>query len=291
MTTLVDGRKLADQIREELRIRIAELPESRRPGLATVLVGSDPASHVYVRNKRRACKQVGIRSVHRELPETISESELLAEVDRLNADPGVHGILVQLPLPADIDPGRIAERIAPAKDVDGLHPRSAGALLAGRPSLVPCTPRGCIEILDRHGVKIEGARAVVVGRSDIVGKPIGLLLLHRSATVTFCHSRTRDLPEVVAEAEILVVAMGRPRAIRGEWIRAGAAVLDVGVNRLPEGLVGDVDFDSALGRAGLLTPVPGGVGPLTIVMLLSNTLAAFCAQAGGAQVGGTQAGA
>jgi methylenetetrahydrofolate dehydrogenase (NADP+)/methenyltetrahydrofolate cyclohydrolase len=278
VTTVVDGRKLADQIRGEIRARVAALPEGTRPGLATIQVGSDPASTVYVRNKHRACRQLGLHSVQLDLPEGISQAELFTHIDRLNTDPGIHGILVQLPLPKQIDPAAVAERVRPEKDVDGLHPRNRGALLAGSPTLTPCTPRGCIEILERHGVKIEGARAVVVGRSEIVGKPIALLLLNRHATVTLCHSRTRNLPEVVAEAEILVVAIGRPRAVRGEWIRPGAAVLDVGVNRLDDGLVGDVDFDGALGRAGLLTPVPGGVGPLTIAMLLSNTLQAFESQ-------------
>ena len=275
MTTVVDGRKLADQIRGEIRARVASLPEAARPGLATIQVGSDPASTVYVRNKHRACRQMGMRSLQLELAETTSQAELCVEIDRLNADPGIHGILVQLPLPRQIDPAAVAERVRPDKDVDGLHPRNAGALLAGSPTLTPCTPRGCIEILERYGVPIEGARAVVIGRSDIVGKPIALLLLHRHATVTVCHSRTRNLPELVREADILVAAMGRPAAVRGEWIRPGAAVLDVGVNRLEDGLVGDVDFHGALGRAGLLTPVPGGVGPLTIAMLLSNTLLAF----------------
>jgi methylenetetrahydrofolate dehydrogenase (NADP+) / methenyltetrahydrofolate cyclohydrolase len=275
VTTVVDGRKLADQIRGEIRARIASLPEATRPGLATIQVGSDPASTVYVRSKHRACRQLGMRSLQVELPESVSQEALFAEIDRLNADPSVHGILVQLPLPKQIDPAAVAERVRPEKDVDGLHPRNAGALLAGKPGLTPCTPRGCIEILERHGVPIEGARAVVIGRSDIVGKPVALLLLHRHATVTLCHSRTRNLPEIVREADILVAAIGRPAAVRGEWIRPGAAVIDVGVNRMEDGLVGDVDFAGALGRAGLLTPVPGGVGPLTIAMLLSNTLQAF----------------
>jgi methylenetetrahydrofolate dehydrogenase (NADP+)/methenyltetrahydrofolate cyclohydrolase len=275
MTTVVDGRKLADKIRDEIRAKIASLPEGTRPGLATIQVGSDPASTVYVRNKHRACRQLGLHSLRIELPENVSEAEVFAEIDRLNADPSVHGILVQLPLPRQISPAGVAERVRPEKDVDGLHPRNRGALLAGTATLTPCTPRGCIEILERHGVPLEGARAVVIGRSEIVGKPIALLLLNRHATVTICHSRTRNLPEVVREADILVAAMGRPGAVRGEWIRPGAAVIDVGVNRMQDGLVGDVDFQGALGRAGLLTPVPGGVGPLTIAMLLSNTLQAF----------------
>jgi methylenetetrahydrofolate dehydrogenase (NADP+)/methenyltetrahydrofolate cyclohydrolase len=279
MTTIVvDGRKLADQIRGEIRARVAALPEGQRPGLATIQVGTDPASIVYVRNKHRACRQLGLHSVQLDLPETTSQAALFAEIDRLNADPSVHGILVQLPLPKQIEPAAVAERVRPEKDVDGLHPRNRGSLLAGTATLTPCTPRGCIEILERHGVPIAGARAVVIGRSDIVGKPIALLLLNRHATVTICHSRTRNLPDIVREAEILVVAIGKPGAVPGDWIRPGAAVIDVGVNRMEDGIVGDVDFKGALGRAGLLTPVPGGVGPLTIAMLLSNTLQAFQAQ-------------
>jgi len=273
VTTIVDGRKLAGEIRAEIRTRIETLDGA--PGLATVLVGEDPASHVYVRNKHRACQEVGIHSVRADLPDSTSEAELLAHIERLNADPAVHGILVQLPLPAGIDAGRVARAIDPAKDVDGLHPENAGNLVANRAGLFPCTPLGCIEILDRHGIRIEGASAVVIGRSDIVGKPVGLMLLHRHATVTICHSRTRDLAERVRDADIVVAAIGRARFVKGDWIKPGAAVLDVGINRTDAGLVGDVDFDAARDRAGLITPVPGGVGPLTIALLLANTLRAF----------------
>jgi methylenetetrahydrofolate dehydrogenase (NADP+)/methenyltetrahydrofolate cyclohydrolase len=217
-----------------------------------------------------------MHSVQVDLPDDVSESALLAEVERLNADPDIHGILVQLPLPEGIDPARVASAVDPAKDVDGLHPRNVGLLVAGRPSLVPCTPLGCLEILDRYEVPIEGRHAVVIGRSEIVGKPVSLLLLHRHATVTICHSRTRDLPDVVRSGDIVVAAVGRSRMVQGDWIGEGAAVIDVGVNRGEDGkLRGDVDFDGANGRAGLLTPVPGGVGLLTIAMLLRNTVDAF----------------
>ncbi|MFQ5698856.1 MAG: bifunctional methylenetetrahydrofolate dehydrogenase/methenyltetrahydrofolate cyclohydrolase FolD [Myxococcota bacterium] len=275
MTRIVDGKGLARTLRSEVRERVAKLSEGP-PGLATIRVGDDPASEVYVRNKHRACERAGIHSERVELPDDVSLDGLLSEVERLNRSPAIHGILVQLPLPASIDPARVAAAIDPAKDVDGLHPWNVGRLVANRPGLVPCTPLGCLEILDRHDVEIRGRRAVILGRSEIVGKPLALLLLHRHATVTICHSRTRDLPEIVREAEILVAAVGVPKMVKGDWIRAGAAVLDVGVNRGPDGkLVGDVDFDAAQDRAGLLTPVPGGVGLLTIAMLLRNTVDAF----------------
>jgi methylenetetrahydrofolate dehydrogenase (NADP+)/methenyltetrahydrofolate cyclohydrolase len=281
MTLVVDGKGLAKTLRAEVRERVLKL-DGGPPGLAAVLVGDDPASKIYVRNKRRACERAGIRSFDVDLPDTVSEDDLIAEVERLNADPEVSGILVQLPLPDHIDSNRIALTVAPEKDVDGLHPTNVGLLVAGRHSMVPGTPLGCMEILDRHGIEIEGKHAVVIGRSEIVGKPIALLLLHRHATVTLCHSRTRDLPDVVRSADILVAAVGRPRMIQGDWIREGAAVIDVGVNRLEDGtLAGDVDFDAANGRAGLLTPVPGGVGPLTIAMVLRNTVDAFERQRAG----------
>ena len=277
MTTLVDGRKLAKQIRDEIRKQVSELTGAP-PGLAAVLVGTDPASTIYVRNKHKACREAGMRSFQIELPEQTPESELVAEVARLNADPAVHAILVQLPLPAHIDTRRVLEQIAPEKDVDGLHPYNMGQLVAGRPGLVPCTPRGCLEILDRHQVPIAGAHAVVLGRSDIVGKPVSLLLLHRHATVTLCHSRTRDLPDIVRQADILIAAVGRPSFVQAGWVREGCHVLDVGVNRVDGRVVGDVDFAGLDGKAGLLTPVPGGVGQLTIAMVLANTLQARLAQ-------------
>jgi len=270
--TVVNGREIAEAIREEVRLATEKL-EGPPPTLATIQVGADPASSVYVRNKHRACRQVGIRSHQIDLPETISQTALLDEISRLNGSTEVHGILVQLPLPDSIDPGLVADQILPEKDVDGLHPKNVGALVANRPGLVPCTPRGCIEVLRRHDVRMEGARAVVIGRSEIVGKPMALLLLHQNATVTMCHSRTRELPEIVREADIVVAAIGRPRFIQGDWIKPGAAVLDVGVNRLDDGsLVGDVDFEPACERAGLITPVPGGIGRLTVAMLMANTL-------------------
>jgi methylenetetrahydrofolate dehydrogenase (NADP+)/methenyltetrahydrofolate cyclohydrolase len=275
MTRIVDGKGLAQTLRAEVRERVLKL-ERGVPGLATVLVGEDPASQVYVRNKHRACAKAGIHSVQVDLPADVSEADVLAEVERLNADPEIHGLLVQLPLPDRIDPARVASAVDPEKDVDGLHPRNVGLLVAGRPTLVPCTPLGCLEILDRYDVPIEGRRAVVIGRSDIVGKPVALLLMHRHATVTICHSRTRDLPGVVRSADIVIAAVGRSRMVQGDWIREGAAVIDVGVNRGADGkLAGDVDFEAVDGRAGLLTPVPGGVGLLTIAMLLRNTVDAF----------------
>jgi methylenetetrahydrofolate dehydrogenase (NADP+)/methenyltetrahydrofolate cyclohydrolase len=274
MSTVVDGKKLAAEVRAEVAEAVKQLGGAA-PCLATVLVGEDPASQVHVRNKHRACRKAGMNSVKIELDASIGEAELLDHVERLNADPKVNGILVQLPLPEGIDENRVALAIDPDKDVDGLHPTNAGRLLANEPGPRPGTPLGILAILDRYKVELEGARAVVIGRSEIVGKPIALLLLHRNATVTMCHSRTRDLPALCREADVLVVAIGRPRFVRGDWIKPGAAVIDVGVNRLDEGLVGDVDFDSAAQVAGLITPVPGGVGPLTIAMVLKNTLRAY----------------
>ena len=279
MTQIVDGKKLAEELRVEVRARAAGLAGGP-PCLAAVLVGEDPASRIYLRNKRRACANTGLRSIQIDLPADTTEARLLEEVDRLNADTGVHGILVQLPLPEGIDAYRVIEAIDPQKDVDGLTPTNVGRLVAQRPGLYPNTPLGVLEILDRYGVPIEGSSAVVVGRSEIVGKPTALLLLHRHATVTICHSRTRDLPDRVAAADILVAAVGRPRMIRGEWIKPGAAVIDVGINRVDGKLVGDVDFEGARGRAGVLTPVPGGVGLLTVAMVLRNTVRAFELQHG-----------
>jgi methylenetetrahydrofolate dehydrogenase (NADP+) / methenyltetrahydrofolate cyclohydrolase len=277
VTTIASGKPLAEAIHADVRKRVAELTGGP-PCLCVVLVGDDPASQSYVRGKDKAARACGIESRQIRLPATTTEAELLTLVDQLNRDPGVHGLLVQLPLPDAIDPARIALGIDPAKDVDGLHPLNAGRLVANEPAPVPCTPMGCIYVLDHHGVKIEGANAVVIGRSEIVGKPVALLLLHRNATVTICHSRTVNLPEIVGRADILVAAIGKPRFIQGGWIKPGAAVIDVGVNRVDGKLIGDVDFDAANGRAGLLTPVPGGVGLLTVAMLLRNTVQAFEAQ-------------
>ena len=274
MSTVVDGRGLAAEIRAE----VAEQVRKRRgdpPCLATVLVGEDPGSQVYVRNKHKDCAVVGFDSRQVELPESASQDEILACVRELNQDSKVHGFLVQLPLPAGVDASVVAEALDPEKDVDGLHPINAGRLLRNDPGPRPCTPLGCLEILDRHGIAIEGANAVVIGRSEIVGKPVSLLLLHRHATVTICHSRTRDLPARAREADILVVAVGRPELVRGDWIKPGAAVIDVGMNRVDGKLVGDVCFAEASQVAGLITPVPGGVGPLTRAMLLVNTLRAY----------------
>jgi methylenetetrahydrofolate dehydrogenase (NADP+) / methenyltetrahydrofolate cyclohydrolase len=260
-----------------VRVRVAAIADQVRPGLATVLVGDDAASAVYVRMKHKACEAAGLLSVGIEMPGTTTQAELLAQVDELNARDDIHGILVQLPLPDGLDENEVIERLKPEKDVDGLHPISQGKLLAGTPGPRPCTPAGVIRLLDEVGVDPKGKRAVVVGRSLLVGKPIALLLLERHATVTMCHSRTADLAREVGEADILVAAIGKPRAIPGEWIKPGATVIDVGVNRTDDGLVGDVDYESAVKRAAHITPVPGGVGPMTIAMLLSNTVDAAIA--------------
>ncbi|HKC49648.1 MAG TPA: bifunctional 5,10-methylenetetrahydrofolate dehydrogenase/5,10-methenyltetrahydrofolate cyclohydrolase [Myxococcota bacterium] len=278
MTEVVSGKKLSEEILSDVRKRVSEY-STGVPCLCVVLVGEDPASQVYVRIKDKAARECGIESRQLRLPATTSEAELLRVVDGLNRDPSVHGILVQLPLPNGIDAARVSLALDPAKDVDGLHPISAGRLLANKSGFAPCTPLGCIYILDHHRVPIEGANAVVIGRSEIVGKPVSLLLLHRNATVTICHSRTRDLPEIARRADILVAALGKPKFVQGDWIKPGAAVIDVGVNRVDGKLIGDVDFAAANGRAGVLTPVPGGVGLLTVAMLLRNTLQAFEAQA------------
>ncbi len=277
MSQILDGRAVAQEVRARVAAGVAALKAERgvTPGLAAILVGDDSASAVYVRNKDRACREAGLASATHRLAADTSEAALLDLIGRLNEDPAVHGILVQLPLPPQIREARVLEAVAPEKDVDGFHPENVGLLTIGRPRVAPATPRGVLALLDAAGVDPAGRRAVVVGRSNIVGKPTALLLLHRHATVTICHSRTVDLPGVVGEADILVAALGRPQAIRGEWIKQGAAVIDVGTNRLPDGrLVGDVDFDGALARAAVVTPVPGGVGPMTIAMLLDNTLAA-----------------
>jgi methylenetetrahydrofolate dehydrogenase (NADP+)/methenyltetrahydrofolate cyclohydrolase len=282
VATVVDGKKLSAELRAEVRERVAKL-QGDPPCLAAVLVGDDPASQIYVRNKGRACAEVGMDSRTIQLPAETSEAQLLAQVDELNADPAVSGVLVQLPLPDPIDPARIAAAVSPWKDVDGLHPQNAGRLLANQPGLRPCTPLGCLEILDRYGVAIEGSHAVVIGRSEIVGKPVALLLLHRHATVTICHSRTRNLPDLVGQADILVAAIGQREFVRGGWIKPGAAVIDVGTNRIgKKKLVGDVDFAGACERAALVTPVPGGVGLLTVTMVLRNTLSAYELQAAAA---------
>jgi methylenetetrahydrofolate dehydrogenase (NADP+)/methenyltetrahydrofolate cyclohydrolase len=284
--TLIDGKAIAQQVRTEVRDAVAAwlADGGRRPGLATVLVGDDPASAVYVGGKQRACAEVGIEGFAHELPAATAEDEVIALLHELNADDRVSGILLQLPTPDHIDGVHLTTLIDPGKDVDGLTPVSAGLLAKGLPGLRPCTPAGVIELLRRHDVIMEGAEAVVVGRSDLVGKPVAALLLAENATVTTCHSRTRDLPGVCRRADILIAAVGRPAMIKGDWIKPGATVIDVGINRTESGLVGDVDFAAAAEVAGLITPVPGGVGPMTIAMLLRNTLTAAQAQAARAAV-------
>jgi len=272
--TLIDGKAIAKKVRSELATKVAVLLAEHRvqPRLATILVGENPASESYVRAKHKACKAVGIASEDHRLAATVPEKTLLQLLDRLVADPEIHGILLQLPLPGHMNAVALIDRIPPHKDVDGFHPQNVGALVLGRPGLRSCTPLGVMRMLAEIGTPLTGTRALVVGRSAIVGKPMAALLLAQNATVTMAHSHTLDLKERVAEAELLVVAMGKPMAIRGEWIREGATVIDVGINRLADGsLVGDVDFEAARSRAAAITPVPFGVGPMTISMLLSNT--------------------
>jgi methylenetetrahydrofolate dehydrogenase (NADP+)/methenyltetrahydrofolate cyclohydrolase len=278
---LIDGKAVAQQVREEVRAEIETwcAGGGRRPGLATVLVGEDAASAVYVAGKQRACAEVGIEGFAHNLPADSSQEAVQELLRELNADDRVSGILLQLPTPAHIDGSYLTTLIDPAKDVDGLTPVSAGLLAKGLPGLRPCTPAGVIELLRRYEVALEGAEAVIVGRSDLVGKPVGALLLAENATVTTCHSRTRELDQVCARADILIAAVGRPEMVKGTWVKPGATVIDVGINRTEAGLVGDVEFASAAGVAGLITPVPGGVGPMTIAMLLRNTVEAAQAQA------------
>jgi methylenetetrahydrofolate dehydrogenase (NADP+)/methenyltetrahydrofolate cyclohydrolase len=274
---IIDGKAIAATVTEDVARRVAARLAAGRdaPGLAVVLVGEHAASQVYVRNKRRTTGAVGMRAHDHDLPASTTQDELLALIDRLNADPSVQGILVQLPLPPHIDGDRVSERIDPRKDVDGFHPYNVGRLVLKRPLLRPCTPYGCMRLLESTGESLVGSNAVVIGQSNIVGRPMALELLMARCTVTVCHSATRDLPGVVAGADIVVAAMGRPRFVQGAWIKPGAMVVDVGINRGADGkLCGDVDFESARGRAGWITPVPGGVGPMTIAMLLANTLRA-----------------
>ncbi len=275
--SLIDGKAIGAAVRAKIKERAGEFIARTgiRPCLAAVLVGEDPASRVYVRNKGKACLEAGMLSRQVDLPATTTEKDLLELVAQLNADAAVHGILVQLPLPSHIDESKVIEAIAPGKDVDGFHPVNAGRLLIGQPGFVACTPLGILEMLDYEKVELKGKHAVVVGRSNIVGKPVAILLLSRHATVTICHSRTRDLPAVVRSGDVVVAAVGKAEMVRGSWIKPGAVVIDVGINRLPDGkLVGDVAFEEARAVAGKITPVPGGVGPMTITMLLHNTLAA-----------------
>jgi methylenetetrahydrofolate dehydrogenase (NADP+)/methenyltetrahydrofolate cyclohydrolase len=283
-TRILSGKDIAEQIRSELKNEIERLKAEHNivPGLATVLVGDDPASQVYVRNKTKACEKIGINSYQYNLPKDTNQDELLGLIEQLNSDEKVNGILVQLPLPGHIDSSEVLDAISPQKDVDGFHPLNVGLFMTEKNFsdmikkglFLPCTPHGCIEILMRSGIEIAGKRAVVVGRSNIVGKPVSLLLLSCNATVTVCHSRTKNLADVTKEADILIAAIGKPKFITADMIKDGAVVIDVGVNRTDEGLVGDVDFEEASKKASAITPVPGGVGPMTITMLLVNTVKA-----------------
>ena len=274
---ILDGKALAAKVTDEVRAGVAARVAAggRAPGLAVVLVGQNAASQVYVRNKRRTTEAVGMRSFAFDPPADFAQADLLALIDRLNDDPAVDGILVQLPLPAQIDPARVIERIDPAKDVDGFHPYNVGRLVLKMPTLRPCTPYGCMRLLAETGESLVGRHAVVIGQSNIVGRPMALELLMARCTVTICHSATRDLPGLVRQADIVVAAVGKPRMVQGDWIKPGAIVIDVGMNRLDDGsLAGDVDFAAARERASWITPVPGGVGPMTVATLLGNTLRA-----------------
>ncbi len=273
---IIDGKAIAQEVRAEWKAR-ADALKARgvTPGLAVIIVGVDPASRVYVANKVKACAELGLHSEHIELSADTPEATLLARISALNADPKIHGILVQLPVPKHIDSAKVLEAISPDKDVDGFHQMNVGALVTGNTRFPPCTPYGAMKLLEKSGVSIEGRHAVVVGRSNIVGKPMALMLLQQNATVTICTSKTVDLAKYTRDADILVVATGKPKMITGNMIKPGAAVIDVGINRLPDGkLCGDVDFESAKEVAGWITPVPGGVGPMTITMLVANTVQA-----------------
>ena len=283
---LIDGKAVAAALRAKLEEEVSEFVarHGRPPGLATVLVGEDPASAVYVGSKQRQCEEIGMRSFGVTLAADASEEEVLGKLQRLNADEAVSGIIVQLPLPDHLDGVKLTGLVDVRKDVDGLTTQSAGLLALGRPGLRPCTPSGVMLLLESEGVSLEGAECVVIGRSNLFGKPMAQLLLAANATVTTCHSRTRDLGEVCARADVLIAAVGRPRMVEGDWVKEGAVVIDVGVNRLESGLVGDVDFEAASERAAAITPVPGGVGPMTIACLLRNTLIAATAAAEGAEL-------
>jgi len=277
MHTLIDGKEIARLVRAEVKARVKEYAEKhgKAPALCVILAGDNPASKVYVASKEKACGWVGIRSIAKRFPATITEDELIGEIRKLNADPDINGILVQLPLPKGINEENVLRAVAPEKDVDGFHPMNAGELMRAGAMLEPCTPAGCIELLKRANVALSGANAVVIGRSNIVGKPIAMMLLRENCTVTICHSKTKNLKDILKNADIVVSAMGRPKAVTGDMLKEGAAVIDVGINRLDDGsIVGDVDFESAIKVCGPITPVPGGVGPMTIAFLLKNTMIA-----------------
>ena len=272
---IIDGKALAQQVREGLAKESASVlaKTGMKPGLATILVGDDPASHLYVKSKQKACDAAGIYIDDSKLPANTSQADLLTLISQKNADPKIHGILVQLPLPKHIDSKVVLDAVSAQKDADGFHPYNFGRLVEGSPIFEACTPKGVIKMIESTGVSIEGKRAVVLGRSNIVGKPLALMLLHRHATVTICHSKTKDLPAVCREAELLLVAIGKAKFVTADMVREGALVIDVGTNRLPDGkVVGDVDFESVIQKAGWISPVPGGVGPMTIAMLLDNTV-------------------
>lgn len=277
MAQIIDGKRISAQIREEIKADTEKfvLEHGYAPGLAVIIVGSDPASQVYVRNKRRACEEVGFYSETYELDGDVSQDELIALIDRLNADTKIHGILVQLPLPRGIDGEQVLLRIDPKKDVDAFHPYNVGRIMQGNYSFLPCTPAGVMELISRSGIEVSGRRCVVLGRSNIVGKPMAMLLLHANGTVTVCHSKTEGLSQICREADIIVASVGKAGFVGADMVKAGAVVIDVGINRLPDGrLCGDVDFENVEPIASYITPVPGGVGPMTITMLLKNTLTA-----------------
>ena len=277
MAIIISGKDTSAAIRSELKTEVEQLKTQKglTPGLAVVIVGNDPASKIYVRNKHRACEEVGMLSKVYELPEETKEEELLSLIDTLNADSEIHGILVQLPLPKHLDEKKVIYRIDPKKDVDVFHPYNVGLLSIGNYTLSPCTPAGCMELLKRYNIEVSGKECVVLGRSNIVGKPISMLLLQANGTVTTCHSRTKDLKDVCRRADILVAAIGKPKFVGADMVKEGACVIDVGINRLPDGKIcGDVDYDAVIDKVSAITPVPGGVGPMTITMLLKNTLLA-----------------
>ena len=277
MAKIIDGKHISQEIKDELKQEVAVLKASGREcALAVIQVGNDPASSVYVRNKKKACEYIGIRSLSYELDENTSEDELLALIDKLNADPSVHGILCQLPLPKHMDEDKVIKRISPEKDVDGFHPQNVGALVIGQQGFVSCTPAGIIQLLKRSNIQMEGKHCVVIGRSNIVGKPMSLLMLRENATVTICHSRTRNLKELCKEADILIVAIGKPQFITADYVKEGAVVIDVGIHRDENNkLCGDVKYDEVEPVASAITPVPGGVGPMTIAMLMHNCVEAM----------------